>query len=149
MLWYSRYQPKLRRWLIHVGMPHTPKSWHLQSGPITHLASDLSRACQKLQLYGTFVSGLHQRYAMGVSKLMPESGLSLSWKKSSLWCIVLLIFFWYAAWCIIFAAWFMANNVCHTKSLQETKKAPVCTASTISQNLQDDFVRSLLFLESA
>jgi hypothetical protein len=32
----------------------------LQSGPITHLASDLSRARQKEQLYGIFVSGLCQ-----------------------------------------------------------------------------------------
>ena len=30
----------------------------LQSGPIMHLASDLSWACQKVQLYSTFVSGL-------------------------------------------------------------------------------------------
>jgi hypothetical protein len=30
----------------------------LQSGPIARLASDLSWVCQKVQLYGIFVSGL-------------------------------------------------------------------------------------------
>jgi hypothetical protein len=34
----------------------------MQSGLITCLSSDLSRACQKIQLYGTFVSGLRHVY---------------------------------------------------------------------------------------
>jgi hypothetical protein len=52
--------------MIHVqgyiqdyGMAHLPpQRSHLHSDPITRLASDLSRACQKVQFYGKFVSGL-------------------------------------------------------------------------------------------
>ncbi len=33
-----------------------------QSGSLTRLVSDLGRVCQKVHLYGTFVSGLHHNY---------------------------------------------------------------------------------------
>jgi hypothetical protein len=49
---------------------------------------------------------------------------------------------------IIFTTCFMAIDVYLAKSLQGIKKAPSRRASTISQNSQDDSVRSLLFLES-
>ncbi len=40
--------------------------------------------------------GVHgMRYAIGISQLICESGLSLLQKKLSLWCIVLLILYWY------------------------------------------------------
>ncbi len=55
----SRYPTKLRWWLLHVGVSLPPQSWHLLSGLITRLASDLSWACQKVQLCSTFVSRLH------------------------------------------------------------------------------------------
>ncbi len=55
----SRFPTKLRWWLLHVGVSVPTQSWHLLFDPITHLVSDLSRAHQKVGLYGTFVSGLH------------------------------------------------------------------------------------------
>ncbi len=58
ILWYSRYQPMLRWWLLRIGMPPTPKSWHQQSGSLTSVASDLGRAHQKVCLYVIFVSSL-------------------------------------------------------------------------------------------
>jgi hypothetical protein len=54
--------------ILRVGVSPPPQSWHLldttseltSSGwHLTHLAFDLGQACQKVRLYGTFVSGLH------------------------------------------------------------------------------------------
>ncbi len=59
---YSRYPTKMRWWLLRVGvsLASATSELTLQSGLITHLASDLSWACQKeVQMYGIFVSSLH------------------------------------------------------------------------------------------
>ncbi len=39
----------------------------------------------------------------------------------------------------------MANEVCHTRSLQEVKKAPVCIERMMSRNSCDDSINNLFF----
>ena len=87
--------------------------------------------------------------AMGISQLIPKLGCNLSRKKLISECIIVLILYWYGAWCTKRVAHFMTKLVCRMRSAHGIINAPVFNLRTMCLNSRDDLSRTALLSDNA